>query len=130
MGLKPLTGLVATVAIGAEAGWPLLAQAVEASGLAEFPFGNITAIGVLCWYAYHTTAKTIPGLISSYQDEQQKERTMFVAMINTERDHHAMQIDKLGERLKAVEDTITRETHLLAKAVHELAVAHTKEREQ
>lgn len=110
-----LTAGVASFAFASEITWTLLAQSVT-PGLADFPFGSITSTGLLCWYAYHTTVKTIPGLVER-----------FTVQIEKERDHASKEFNKLDERLNNVEDTITREMHELVKAVHAMAVSQ-KER--
>jgi hypothetical protein len=125
MGFRVFTWGVAAAAISADAILPLLAQAV-APGISDFPFGSITASGVVCWYAYYTTAKTIPGIVSTHHEANDREREMFAKMIAEEREHHARQIDKLDARLKVVEDLVTKMTHDFVNAVHELAASNRR----
>jgi hypothetical protein len=46
--------------------------------LAQLPLpevGNLTATAMLGWYAWHTVARTIPELVSSFRAELAAERT-------------------------------------------------------
>lgn len=114
MGFKWVSVGAALFSAVSETVWSLIAQ-VTGSGLADFPFGSITASGVLCWYAYHTTAKTIPGLITNWQEEQREERTVFAEQLERERQHHAAQIALLEARLRDLGNSI----HALALAQKE-----------
>lgn len=77
-----------------------LAQAAPASE--PFPhldLGNLTATGILGWYAWHTAARTIPGLVKDFREEAREQREAFKEEMRIEREGHRQEVLELRRAL-------------------------------
>lgn len=84
----------------------------------EFPvtdLSNLTATAILCWYAWHTVARTLPNIVKAFREElcqarleARSERECLYSVIAAERaqfhdDHLAVvrALNELSNRLDA-----------------------------
>ena len=84
----------------------LLSQAAPAP-LSPFPsidFGNLTATGILGWYAWHTAARTIPGLVKDFREESREQREAFKEEMRIEREGHRTEVLDLRRALYMAAD--------------------------
>ncbi|MBS0207790.1 MAG: hypothetical protein JSS27_02450 [Planctomycetes bacterium] len=79
-------------------------------GLPILDFGNLTATAILGWYAWHTVAKTIPGIIRAFREETSALR----AECRDERE--ALYVELSAERQQRHHDTLA-----VVAALHELS---------
>ena len=87
------------VAVGVAGGAFLFGQVVETPtlpGLPKLDLANMTATGILGWYAYHTASKVIPNMLKDFREESKEQREAFRAEMAEEREHHRSVIDSLG----------------------------------
>lgn len=67
----------------------LMAEAIPPAGeLPRFDLANLTATGILGWYAWHTAARTIPGLVKDFREEAREQREAFKEEMRIERQSH------------------------------------------
>ncbi len=51
--------------------WPVPFVAMtDAISIGGFPLGSFTATGILCWYVWHTTSKTMPRMSKEHLREK------------------------------------------------------------
>jgi len=89
--VKSIGAVYEALIAGACASAALLAQLLgdaEIPHLPQFDFGNVTATAMLGWYAWHTTTRTIPQLVSAFRDEILELRDAFREELAIERDRH------------------------------------------
>lgn len=98
------------------AGW--IGTWAAAASIEAIPtgLGQFGSMGILAWYAYYTTTKTIPDLIKENREQQERERRAFQEELEKHRAH-----DK--EQVKTLEDTLNREMKAMVASVHELTKA-------
>jgi hypothetical protein len=80
-----------TVLFAATATGAALAQVIAEAAPPAFPqidLGNLTATGILGWYAWHTASRTIPGLVKDFREEAREQREAFMEEMRIERQSH------------------------------------------
>lgn len=79
----------------------LLSQAAPGplSPIPNIDLGNLTATGILGWYAWHTAARTIPGLVKDFREESREQREAFKEEMRTEREGHRTEVLDLRRAL-------------------------------
>jgi len=79
----------------------LLSQAAPppVSAFPNIDFGNLTATGILGWYAWHTAARTIPGLVKDFREEAREQREAFKEEMRIEREGHRTEVLDLRRAL-------------------------------
>lgn len=93
-----------TLLFAATAGGAALAEVLAQAApgpVANYPnidFGNLTATGILGWYAWHTAARTIPGLVKDFREEAREQREAFKDEMRIERESHRGEILDLRRR--------------------------------
>jgi hypothetical protein len=81
---------------------------VDEVGIPVTNVSNLTATAILCWYAWHTVARTLPNIVKAFRDEMARmraeyrsERECLYAVIAAEReqvhDDHLAIIDSLNQ---------------------------------
>lgn len=87
--------------VGGAAIAQLIAQATPdpAGGLPQIDLGNLTATGILGWYAWHTASRTIPGLVKDFRDEAREQRETFKEQMRIERESHRAEVLDLRQGL-------------------------------
>lgn len=67
---------------------------------ADFPvdFGNIGALGVLAFYMWWNTTRTIPALVKDFRDDGKAARDDFKATLAQQEDRHRDQLALFRER--------------------------------
>jgi hypothetical protein len=83
---------------------------LQAQALQSPAWGNLTASAILGWYAWHTAARTIPGLVRAFRDE-------LAALRHEQRDERR----QFHQSLAAARAAQHADQQLLAAALHELA---------
>jgi len=80
-------------------------------GEAGFPVtdvSNLTATAILCWYAWHTAARTLPNIVKAFREEMARmraeyrsERECLYTVISAERerfhDDHLAVVEALNQ---------------------------------
>jgi len=82
------------------------------AAIGELPMpdlGNITATAILGWYAWHTAAKTIPGLVADFRAELAARRAEYRA------DREIFRQEISEERMQRHADNLA-----IVQALHEL----------
>ena len=64
-------------------------------GLPKLDLANLTATGILGWYAWHTASRTIPGMIKDFRDESKDQRESFKEELRIEREAHREAVEYL-----------------------------------
>jgi len=55
--------------------WPVpIVAMTDAISIGGFPLGSFTATGILCWYVWHTTSKTMPRISKEHLKEKESMR--------------------------------------------------------
>lgn len=62
--------------------------------------GSLGASGVLGWYCWYVTSKTLPTLVGEFRQETSAIR----AEAARERDHHTQQVERLSVAIEAMVD--------------------------
>lgn len=113
------------------------------SGSPAFSWGaDLTALGVLGWYCWYVTTRTIPKLTQEfrdesteertlYRDEAEKNRTLFVDEARTQREMHVRNLEKMSDSWKAsMTEQLQICQQLHAKERAEDTIKHDRERQQ
>ncbi len=83
----------------------LLSQApAPVNPFPNIDFGNLTATGILGWYAWHTAARTIPGLVKDFREEAREQREAFKEEMRIEREGHRTEVLDLRRALFMAND--------------------------
>lgn len=91
------------ISIGAAGGAFIFGQVVDTPaipGLPKLDLANLTATGILGWYAWHTASRTIPGLVKDFREESAEQRQSFREELRIEREAHRDAVDSLRESLQ------------------------------
>ncbi len=93
--------LLFAATVGGAALAEVLAQAAPAPTgmLPTIDLGNLTATGILGWYAWHTAARTIPGLVKDFREEARDQREAFKEEMRIERENHRAEVLDLRQGL-------------------------------
>lgn len=95
-----LHGFLAQTLLAAGCSGAALAAIIADAELPKLPaidFGNMTATAILGWYAWHTTTRTIPQLVSEFRHELQEVRETFRQEMQSERETHRAEVQHLRE---------------------------------
>lgn len=96
-----------------------LLSSTEAPALPNIDLGNLTATAILGWYAWHTTTRTIPQIVTDFRHELQElretlreelatQRTSYETEMQRQRDAHRLELDRERElRKQEVERWLT-----------------------
>jgi hypothetical protein len=87
--------------VGSAALAEVLAQAAPPAtgGMPNVDLGNLTATGILGWYAWHTASRTIPGLVKDFREEARDQREAFKEEMRIERENHRAEVLDLRQGL-------------------------------
>jgi hypothetical protein len=71
--------------------------------------GNLSAVAILCWFAWHTATKSVPQLVTQFRDEMAETRAAFDAQRLADREElAAMRAELMADRV-AFRDELGRE---------------------
>ena len=91
------------ISIGAAGGAFLFGQVVDTPsipGLPKLDLANLTATGILGWYAWHTASRAIPQMIRDFREESKEQREAFKEELRIERESHRDAVESLRDAMR------------------------------
>ena len=91
------------VSIGAAGSAFIVGQVVDmphVPGVPKLDIANLTATGILGWYAWHTASRTIPSMIKDFREESKEQRETFKGELRIERETHRDAVESLRQSIE------------------------------
>ena len=100
------------IALASYKAWPIVPTLIAADAIVpgSFPWGSITATGVLVWYLWYTVCKAGPRLHEAHAAQLAEQRKHYEKILGDQQDKHA-------DSLKDLSDSLTESVTQLGNAL-------------